>query len=181
MSRSQALERFEGVTFKRHNSRVGFNINTSRRFSIWVNWNAGTGIYYDGEPPYVGRSREGFISFTLRPNSRFETSLTNNISRMADLNTEEEIYDVRLYRLRTTYQFSDRFLLRNIVEYNSYYGKLGVNLMLTYRVNAGTVVFVGYDDRMRRGIDINDELYSDNQMRRTNQMFFAKISYLFRP
>ena len=87
MSRSQALERYEGATFQRHNSRVGLNINTSRRFSIWANWNTGTGIYYDGEPPYVGRSQEGFLSFTLRPNSRFETSLTNNISRMADLDT----------------------------------------------------------------------------------------------
>ena len=45
----------------------------------------------------------------------------------------------------TTYQLTDRLLVRNISEYNMFDRTFGLNLLLTYRVNAGTVFYIGYD------------------------------------
>ena len=67
---------------------------------------------------------------------------------------------------------------------------MGANILFTYRVNSGTVFFIGYDDRYQQGsliLDNNsDPAYVGNQefyttdLLRTNRAFFTKISYLFR-
>jgi hypothetical protein len=51
---------------------------------------------------------------------------------------------------------------------------------VTYRVNSGTAVYVGYDDRYRQGDAINPDLYQDAAYQRTNRALFTKIQYLFR-
>ncbi|SVA76418.1 uncharacterized protein METZ01_LOCUS129272, partial [marine metagenome] len=64
------------------------------------------------------------------------------------------------------------------------------NLLLTYRVNSGTVFYVGYDDHYQQGDLIEDasgnaaylgnsEFFTTDLLR-TNRAFFTKISYLFR-
>ena len=61
------------------------------------------------------------------------------------------MFDVKIYRAQSTYQFTDRFLLRNIMEYNTFSRKVGANVLFTYRVNSGTVFFIGYDARYQQG------------------------------
>ena len=51
------------------------------------------------------------------------------------------MFDVKIFRALTTYQFTDRFLLRNITEYNTFDKTLGLNFLVTYRVNSGTVFY----------------------------------------
>lgn len=41
---------------------------------------------------------------------------------------------------------AERLLLRNIGEHNTFDTTLSLNFLVTYRVNAGTVFYVGYDD-----------------------------------
>ena len=76
------------------------------------------------------------------------------------------------------------------MEYNTFSRKLGANVLFTYRVNSGTVFFVGYDDRYQQGdliLDTDNNLAHHQNQRffttdllRTNRAFFTKISYLFR-
>ena len=56
-------------------------------------------------------------------------------------------------------------------------------------MNAGTVLYVGYDDHYRQadliegdinGDDIDEQLFFENDLRRTNRALFAKVQYLFR-
>ena len=65
-----------------------------------------------------------------------------------------------------------RFLLDN--------GCDGLNVLGTYRVNAGTAVLVGYDDRYRQGPQINARLFPVEEYQRTNRAVFAKVQYLYR-
>ena len=51
---------------------------------------------------------------------------------------------------------------------------------MTYRINAGTVLFLGYDDRFRDGMKIDSVLFPFMAYQRTNRAFFGKVSYLFR-
>ena len=100
------------------------------------------------------------------------------------------MFDVKIYRALTTYQFTDRLLLRNILEYNTFARTVGANVLFTYRVNSGTVFFVGFDDRYRQGdLLLNssgDPAYLGTprlfttDLLRTNRAFFTKLSYLFR-
>ena len=69
---------------------------------------------------------------------------------------------------------------------------LGVNFdKLSYRVNAGTVFYIGYDDRYQQGsLILGDDLDGDGiqdylfpsvtTLQRTNRAFFTKFQYLFR-
>ena len=65
-------------------------------------------------------------------------------------------------------------------EHNTQMVTVGNNLLFTYRLNAGTVVFLGYDDRYQRGTRIDNVLFSMTDLQRTNRAIFTKVSYLFR-
>jgi hypothetical protein len=103
-----------------------------------------------------------------------------NTTRFTDLRTDAQVFDVKIFYAQTTYQFADRLLVRNILEHNTLSKTVGVNVLGTYRVNAGTVFFIGYDDRYRHSHLIRPTLFADDQYRRTNRAFFTKLQYLFR-
>ncbi len=45
----------------------------------------------------------------------------------------------------------------------------------TYRVNAGTVFFFGYDDHYQQEDKIDDTLFFSSDFRRTNRAVFTKV------
>jgi hypothetical protein len=94
--------------------------------------------------------------------------------------TDRLVFDVKIFRLTTTYQFTDRLLVRNILERHTLDETLFNHVLVTYRVNSGTALFVGFDDRYRQGPHINADLFRQPGQRRTNRAFFSKIQYLFR-
>lgn len=152
---------------------------SGRILSVVVSANGGDGIFF-GENPFLGRSTNGNVSFFLRPTSRLRTELRALFSRFVDPANDTEVFDVQIYRWRANYQFTDRLLLRHILEHNTFSGTLGNNVLLTYRINAGTVAFLGYDDRYQQGFQIDDGLFPTTRLERTNRAVFTKVSYLFR-
>ena len=177
------MERFAGINFYKTRYSMGGNANTSRVISLGGGFNWGDQIRFSSSP-FLGRGTSGNLFLVIRPSSRFQTQLTVNTSRLVAPVDLSEVFDVKIFRTLTTYQFTDRLRLRNIMEYNSFDKTLGANLLITYRVNAGTVFFVGYDDRYQQGdllFDDDDQpLFLTSDFQRTNRAFFTKISYLFR-
>ena len=93
------------------------------------------------------------------------------------------MFDIQVLRALTTFQFTERLLLRNILEHNSFDRTLDGNLLLTYRVNSGTVFYLGYDGHYQQEnrLDPLDPMrFLTQRYRRTNRAIFMKISYLFR-
>jgi len=178
---SRELERYEDIDFRKSRYSINGDANFSSAFSFGGGWNWGDGIRYEDDP-FLGSSSGGHFSFTARPTSRFEANLSLNLSLFRDPREVEEKdeFTVQIYRLRATYQFTDRLQVRNILEYDTYDGKVGVNLLVTYQINSGTVFFLGYDDRLQQAININEEIYDTSRMLRTSRAFFMKFSYLFR-
>jgi len=79
--------------------------------------------------------------------------------------------------------------MRNITEYNTFDKDLDFNVLFTYRINAGTVFFVGYDDHYRQeariegdldGEGFDERLFFTSDLRRTNRAVLTKLRYLFR-
>ena len=159
------MERYNKVDFHKVRYGMGLGVNTSRRVSFggFTNW--GDQIRY----------------VTLRPQTRLQTELNLTTSRFTNTLTDTDEFRIRIYRLLTTYQFTGRLLLRNIIDYNNYDGTLGGNVLVTYRVNSGTALYVGYDDRNRSAVKFSAALYpGDMDYTRTNRAIFAKLQYLFR-
>ncbi len=91
------------------------------------------------------------------------------------------IFDVNIFRALNTYQFTDRLLFRTITEFNTYDQTLGLNFLFTYRVNAGTAFYIGYDDHYRQREQFDDQVnITDSGYVQTNRAVFTKFQYLFR-
>ncbi len=178
------LERYEAEDFRKTGFGF-FGVMSARILSIYGGYNWGDGIFYDtdsnSDSAYLGRSTVGNVNFRFQPTSRLRTEFNMVSSDFFNPNTELDVFNVRIFRTRTTYQFTDRLLARYIIEHNTAAETLGNNVLFTYRVNAGTVIFLGYDDRYQQGMMIDSSLFqSYTELLRTNRAFFGKISYLFR-
>ena len=179
------MERFGGINFWKSNYSTSFSVNTSRLISVEGDFSWGDGIFFSASP-FLGRSRNGRILSSIRPFSRLQADLSLDFSHLDNPVTGSKVFDVKIFRAFTTYQFTERFLLRNITEYNSFDKKLDANILFTYRLNSGTVLFVGYDDHYQQGdfIDFGETLAERflvaSRLQRTNRAFFTKFSYLFR-
>ena len=173
------MERFGGINFWGWRYSTFFNVNTSRVVSLGGGFNWGDQIRFS-DTPFLGRSTGGRVMIGLRPFSRLQSSISVNLSRLVDPRTDAEVFDVKIFRTETTYQFAERLLLRNIMEYDTFDRTLDANLLVTYRVNSGTVFYVGYDDHYEQGNRIDPVLFPTNEFRQTNRAFFTKFAYLFR-
>ena len=173
------MERFGGIDFWKNRLSLGGNVRTSRRLSFGGNLNTGDQIRFV-DNPFLGSGTQYNLNMTLRPFSRLQSEITLNTSRLVDPRDDTEVFDVKIWRTLTTYQFTERLLLRNIMEYNTFDGKLLANLLVTYRVSAGTVFFGGYDARYDQGQLVNEQLFQSRSLLRTNHTVFTKLQYLFR-
>lgn len=173
------MERYGGVDFDKTRYSFGGNVRTSRRISFGGAFDKGDQVRFVATP-FLGSGTEFDLNMTLRPFSRLQSELTLDTSRLVDLRNDGEIFDVKIWRAFTTYQFTGRLLFRNIMEYNTFDRKLLANVLFTYRVSAGTVFFAGYDARYDQGNRIDERLFPSSSLLRTNHTFFTKLQYLFR-
>ena len=193
-SLNRDMERYEGIDFDKRRFNMFGNVNTSRRISVGGGFNWGDEVYFDRANPFLGHESGLRMFVSLRPASRFQTGINVNTSRFTDphgffipgINDGErrqngEVFDVKIFRTLSTYQFTDRLLFRNIMEFNSHDETLGLNFLATYRVNAGTALYVGYNDHYRQ-FERFDEQVNITEMgyRQTNRAVFTKFQYLFR-
>ena len=174
------MERYTGIEFRKTRGFIGGNISTSRRISVGGFFSTGDQIRYVAADPFLGRGGNASLFVTLRPISRLQSQIDIITSDLRDPRNDSEVFNVKIYRALTTYQFTERLLARSITEYNSLNRTSGVNVLASYRINAGTVFFVGYDDHLQQGDKISTEFFPTTAYRRTNRAFFTKLQYLFR-
>ena len=188
------MERYGGINFDKTGYSFGGNINTIQAISFGGYFRYGDQIRYDRAVPansFLGTGGNGGLFMTVRPFSRLQSQINISTSNLVNPLGDVEVFDVKIYRALTTYQFTDRLLLRNILEYNTFSGTVGANVLFTYRVNSGTVFFIGYDDRYQQGdliagtdgytpAYLGNPVFFTEDLLRTNRAFFTKISYLFR-
>ena len=173
------MERFEGIDFHKTRFSMRNGVNTSRRFSLFYGIDWGEQIRFV-ENPFLGRMFDYNVGLTLLPTSRLNAQFSLDAARFNDMHSGEVVFDVKILRTFTTYQFTDRLLVRNILEHNTGNGKMGINLLFTYRVNAGTAFYIGYDDRLQEGIYLDKERFYNRDLQRQQRAFFTKLQYLFR-
>ena len=182
------MERFDNLNFRKNRVCLGGRVNTNRRYSVSANVSFGDEIFY--LESFLGHQVSVNVNGTVRPLDWLNANLSFHRRRFTNpADNDEEIFDVRIFRATTNLQFTDRLGLRNITEFNSQDETFDFNVLFNYRVNAGTVFYLGYDDHFRQadliegdrdGDGIEEQLFFTTGQRRTNRAFFLKLQYLFR-
>ena len=180
---NRSMERYRGVEFEKTRWSASGSVFTSQKILLSASVDNGDQIRFNIPNPFLGRLLDYSITATIRPYSRLQSVLKLDGNKFRDPVNHAEEFNVKILRATTTYQFSPRLLVRNITELNTGLGSnqtLFENILVTYRVNSGTVFFVGYDDRYKEGTAVNAKIFSDPAYQRTNRAVFTKIQYLFR-
>ena len=112
---SRDMERFGGINFDKEYYSLGGNVSTIRELSIGGFFSYGDQVRYDLSNPansFLGTGGRGGVFMSLRPFSRLQSQVNISTSNLIDPFSDTEIFDVKIYRALTTFQFTDRLLLR---------------------------------------------------------------------
>jgi hypothetical protein len=199
---AQAYELFEGQSFRTHQTNVSFVSDPLEWAGFSASYGSGSTINYSpvaGMTPFAADSRGGNVSLTLRPTSRasfyqsyiYRKLATRNNLPFADPGTS--IFNNHLLRSKFNYQFSRKLSLRFILDYDAVLPNASLitlentkrftpDILLTYLVNPGTALYVGYTDRYENLLLRPGTFARGGSLTTpTDRQFFVKMSYLFRP
>jgi hypothetical protein len=196
IQRSEAFERFATLDFRKHASSASFSTAWSKWMGISAFYQQGTTVNYSpgqGQAPFLSGSQIATFATTLRPAPRIRSEHMYIFSRLATLpnsGSKATIFNNHIVRWKTNFQVSRALSLRTIIDYNALlpntslfappkYTKLSGDVLLTYLLNPGTAIYVGYNTRYEQ---TTDAVRQTNSLLSTpvGRQIFAKVSYLFR-
>jgi hypothetical protein len=178
---------------------VGNEVFADRRFAIsaWrlqgytqilkqlyleASFRRGNLIYYDPDDPYQGRGTIAYAGLVFQPMEKLNDTFSLNFTEFFRKADGEKIYGYSIVRNRLIFQFNKYLFLRGIVEYNSYYKEMDLDLLASFTYIPGTVLYVGYGsayEKLRWDDGLRDYFPADDFLR-TKGSFFFKASYLWR-
>jgi len=196
LERTEAFELFEEVGFRPYETKATLATEWLKWFGLDASYTWGTAVNHDpadGLTPFLGRAAEAEVNVTLRPTSRLRMDQAYIFSR---LNTRggARVLSERLLRAKVNYQFNRFVSLRAIVDYEAERGDTTLadveddkqwraDVLLTYLLNPGTAVYVGYTDSYRNlGLVGSPPEVARRRSPDTSigRQVFVKLSYLLR-
>jgi len=192
----ESFELYQGLRFRKHSMGASFK-------SEWLPWLALQGDYGrakrinyyppTGIAPFSAQGQDVKAGFTLRPTPRFRLSESYLYSRLA---TPEgsHIFTNHILRSKLHFQFTRPLSVRAIVDYQAVLPdtglvaverskRFGADILLTYLVNPGTALYVGYTDLYENlalaGVPPS-LVRTTHPNQSTGRQFLVKLSYLFR-
>lgn len=206
LEHTKSSELFRDREFRK--SRTGITLSTE-----WFKWLSISGFYFNGTginffpaaglTPFLASSNDARINLTLRPTSQVRFDQTYIYSRLSSRNESHlpgvlastPIFNNHILRSRLNYQFNRELSLRAIVDYKavlpntslvalSRAKRLTGDLLVTYLLNPGTALYVGYTDNYE---NLSLDPTTPPTLHRTaspatsiGRQFFVKMSYLLR-
>ena len=202
---ARSFELFEEIGFSKH-------MTTLTASTAWLKWlgasaayQQGTDINFDPAPgllPSLANARQTELAITLRPSARLmfeQTYIDNRLDMRAGspwpaAGLSATAFVNRIARSKVNYQFTQPLSLRWILDYAAVRPdqrlvalereqQLQADVLLTYLVNPGTAVYVGYTDRAENLLIEkagSSTLKRVSTLANTGRQFFVKLSYLLR-
>src|SRR5262249_43996276 len=112
------MERFANTNFEKTRYNISGTIYTNRKILISANTNFGDEIRFLANP-YLGHTTVFGATITARPTGRLQSLITINTTRFVDTRIDQVDFDVKIVRALTTYQFTKRLHIRNILGTNT--------------------------------------------------------------
>ena len=147
--------------------------------------NYGTALRYDFSDPFLGKKIYFRIGAQFQPNDRISQSIQYTYQDFHRADDNGHVFDLNMLVSRTTYQFNKSLFVRALVQYDSYSKKVLTDLLASFTLIPGTVLYLGYGSMYR-------EQYWDEanaawkrqpgpgRYYQTTQSVFIKASYLWR-
>lgn len=209
----KSYELYQDVGFEKYDAGVYFETQRLRWLWINSSYFQGTAINYypaAGLLPFLGDSREVELGFTItpRPQARLDQTyiydeLTTDrrtaspacACNPAPPGPRSSVFRLQMLRTKASYQFTRELSLRGILDYNLLTPnaafvalerdrRLTADLLVTYLLNPGTALYVGYTDAYANLL--LDPRLAPSARRgggattSVGRQFFVKVSYLFR-
>ncbi len=124
----------------------------------------------------------GFSAMTIQPTGNLEQYFDYSYIRFDSKTDGSKVYDVNIFRSKTTYQINKHLFLRAILQYDSYREVFLTDLLASFMLIPGTVVHVGYGS-LHQNLGWENGEWTDPRETamyyQTTQSLFLKASYLF--
>jgi len=194
LERTEAFELFDGLRFRPHRTKATLASEVIKWVAADASYEWGTAVNHDpaaGLDPFLGRAAETEVKLTLRPTPRLRIDNAYIHSRL-NTGSGRRVFTERLLRGKVNYQFSRALSVRMIVDYKAEGGDTTLadvdderrwrgDLLLTYLVNPGTALYVGYFDNYQNlGLVGSPPTVERRRLpdTSTGRQLFAKVSYL---
>jgi len=166
-SYERAFELFDDTPFDLYQTKLSLESEWLKWLAWSVSYKQGTDVNHkppSGVAPFVAGAGKGELTFTFRPTPRLRLDHTYLYSRLTTLpraapagGPPVRVFTDRILREKVNYQFSRALSLRAIVDYaaverDSTLSRVTperrwtMDMLLTYLVNPGTALYVGYRD-----------------------------------
>ena len=169
-------ETFAGQKFVIGRMMIDGGAQITRWLNIGGGTQAGPAIFYDAEAPYQGDRRSANLRIGLQPNARLNSNTSYSFVTFKNRATGLNVYRVHVLNLRNTYQFTPRFFMRAVAQFDSSRKRVLGDFLASYELSPGTVVHAGYGSLFGRELD---GLELDRYTATARALFF-KASYLAR-
>lgn len=166
-------ERFRNVFFTGIN-RATFFLNSVPLKGVRLSMQGQAGKFiYRSDSPEMGKGYNLTSTVTIEPFSRLKSSFSWSVAKLNNYKQNTEFYSGYILRNITTFQFTKKLFLRDIIQYNSFSESFSIYPLITYKFNAFTMFCAGMTQDY---MDYNQENYS---FKTTGYQYFIKLQYLF--
>jgi Domain of unknown function (DUF5916)/Carbohydrate family 9 binding domain-like len=176
-----ATEVYNGIRFDRNHVSIYGRTQPFKFLFMEVDFISGASPYYPTSEQ--GDIKELYLNVTLQPTEKFSSSFSFTRETLHHSISKEEIYNITIYRNKTTYQLNKHLSLRSILEYKTSQTtrNLLCDALLEFTYIPGTVIHLGYGPMFEKERIMRDaEFRQWNHFRTIRSTVFFKASYLFR-
>ena len=137
-------ETFAGRRFDIGRVMVDGGAQITRWLDIGGGTQTGPGIFYDADAPYQGDRRSANVRVGLQPNARINSHTSYSFVNFDNRATGRNVFRVHILNLRNTYQFTPRFFMRAVAQFDSLRRRVLGHFLASCELSPGTVVHAGY-------------------------------------
>src|SRR5262245_11593493 len=164
-------ETFAGRRFATGRAHADGRAQITRWLNVAGTLERADAVFYDPTDPFSGAQFTRNVNLEWQPNARLAHNLSYNFVRF-ERTDGENVFSVHIVNLRNTYQFTPRFFIRAIAQFDSAKHRLLGDFLASYELMPGTVAPAGYGSIVE---SINSSRYTT-----TARALFFKVSYLAR-
>jgi hypothetical protein len=130
--------------------------------------------------PGKGTSFDLMAGFTYKPTDPLNISFDYTKSKLTRYDTDKDAFNVNIFSLRSTYQFTRFIFARTRIDYNTMSSNVSGQALLGWNPSPGTAFYIGYNDNFNyNGFNPYSGQF-EPRFERNNRTFFIRASYLFR-
>jgi uncharacterized protein DUF5916/cellulose/xylan binding protein with CBM9 domain len=173
-------ETFAGRQFDVGRILAEGGVQITRWLNIGGGAQKGPATFYDPDAPFQGDRLSANLRMGLQPNPKVNSDVSYSFVTFKNHSTGLNVYRVHIVNVRNAYQFSPRFFMRGVAQFDSSRERVLADFLASYELAPGTVVHAGYGSLFGKKFGTHEGDVELERYAATARAFFFKASYLAR-